>query len=55
MQELPVAQTIQEISRKIRPGKAVVYTTQEFIGIVKQKGREPAGGMRSTPALSGLP
>jgi uncharacterized protein (DUF39 family) len=42
MQELPVAQTIQEMNRKIRPGKAVVYTAQEIIGVVKQKGLQPA-------------
>jgi uncharacterized protein (DUF39 family) len=42
MQELPVAQTIQEINRKIRPGKAVVDTAQEIIGVVKHKGLQPA-------------
>lgn len=42
MQELPVAKTIQEINQKIRPGKAVVYTAQEIIGVVKKKGLQQA-------------
>jgi uncharacterized protein (DUF39 family) len=42
MQELPVAKTIQEINQKIRQGKAVVYTAQELIGVVKKKGLQPA-------------
>ena len=42
MNELPVAKTIQEINRKIRPGKPVVYTAQEIIGLAKQKGLHPA-------------
>jgi len=37
-----MAKTIQEINEKIREGKAVVYTTEEIIGVVKKKGLKQA-------------
>jgi uncharacterized protein (DUF39 family) len=37
-----MAKTIQEINEKIRQGKAVVYTAEEIIGVVKQKGLKEA-------------
>ncbi len=37
-----MAKTIQEINEKIRQGKAVVYTAEEIIGVVKEKGLKKA-------------
>jgi len=37
-----MAKTIQEINDKIRQGKAVVYTAEEIIGTVKEKGLKKA-------------
>ncbi len=32
-----MAKTIQEINEKIREGKAVVYTAEEILGVLKKK------------------
>jgi uncharacterized protein (DUF39 family) len=37
-----MTKTIQEINEKIRQGKAVVYTAEEIIGVVKNKGLKQA-------------
>jgi uncharacterized protein (DUF39 family) len=37
-----MAKTIQEINEKIKNGKAVVYTAEEIIGVVKSKGVKKA-------------
>ncbi|TFG47189.1 MAG: hypothetical protein E4H31_00265 [Dehalococcoidia bacterium] len=37
-----MAKTIEEINQKIRAGKAVVFTAEEIIGVVKDKGLERA-------------
>ena len=35
-----LAKTYEEINEKIRQGKAVVYTAEEIIDLVKEKGAE---------------
>ena len=40
-----MAKTIQEINEKIRQGKAVVYTAEEIIGVVKAKGLKQAAAL----------
>lgn len=37
-----MAKTIEEINQKIREGKAVVFTAEEIIGFVKDKGKKRA-------------
>ena len=37
-----MAKTYEEINEKIRKGKAVVYTAEEVIDIVREKGVEKA-------------
>ena len=37
-----LAKTYEEINEKIRKGKAVVYTAEEVIDLVKKKGAEKA-------------
>jgi uncharacterized protein (DUF39 family) len=37
-----MAKTIAEINEKIRQGKAVIYTAEEIIGVVKEKGLKQA-------------
>ena len=37
-----MAKTIQEINEKIKKGKAVVYTAEEIIDVVKSKGAKKA-------------
>ncbi|MEN8614617.1 homocysteine biosynthesis protein [Dehalogenimonas sp. THU2] len=37
-----MSKTIEEINRKIREGKAVVFTAEEIIGVVREKGLERA-------------
>jgi uncharacterized protein (DUF39 family) len=37
-----MAKTIQEINEKIKSGKAVVYTAEEIISVVKSKGKKKA-------------
>ena len=37
-----MAKTIQEINEKIRKGKAVVFTAEEVIELVKEKGPKRA-------------
>jgi uncharacterized protein (DUF39 family) len=41
-----MAKTIQEINDKIRQGKAVVFTAEEIIAVVKQKGLKRAAASR---------
>jgi uncharacterized protein (DUF39 family) len=33
-----MAKTIEEINQKIKKGEAVVFTAEEIIGVVKEKG-----------------
>jgi uncharacterized protein (DUF39 family) len=40
-----MAKTIEEINRKIREGKAVVFTAEEIIGVVKEHGLKRAAEM----------
>ncbi len=41
-----MAKTIEEINRKIKKGEAVVFTAEEIIGVVKEKGLEKAPGFK---------